>query len=131
MKKIGILNRDISRIVAETGHYDGVVVCDAGFPIPKGVPCIDLSLHFGSPTVLEVLRELAVELPVELFYYASEILDVEPNREAQVREIFPDAQPVTMSHAEFKHLAAKANAVIRTGDTLSYSNVLVVTGVTY
>ena len=44
MKKTGILNRDLSSLVAAMGHYDRLVVSDAGFPIPKGVPCIDLTL---------------------------------------------------------------------------------------
>lgn len=36
MKRVGILNENISRVVASMGHGDMLAVCDAGFPIPKG-----------------------------------------------------------------------------------------------
>ena len=35
MKYTGIINRDISAMVARTGHFDRIVVSDAGFPIPR------------------------------------------------------------------------------------------------
>ena len=44
MKYTGIINRDVSAMVARTGHFDRIVISDAGFPIPAGVPCIDLSM---------------------------------------------------------------------------------------
>ena len=37
MKKIGILNSEISRVISGLGHTDQIVVCDAGFPIPSHV----------------------------------------------------------------------------------------------
>ncbi|WP_443049794.1 RbsD/FucU domain-containing protein [Streptomyces sp. NBC_00287] len=36
MKKAGILNRHPAGALAELGHGDGVLVCDAGMPIPEG-----------------------------------------------------------------------------------------------
>jgi D-ribose pyranase len=47
MKKTGIINRDVSALVAQMGHYDALMISDAGFPIPRGVPCVDLSLVAG------------------------------------------------------------------------------------
>ena len=32
MKYTGIINRDISAMVARTGHFDRIVISDAGFP---------------------------------------------------------------------------------------------------
>lgn len=37
MKKVGILNSEISKIVADMGHMDTLAVVDLGFPIPQGV----------------------------------------------------------------------------------------------
>ena len=35
MKKTGILNSDISRVVADMGHMDWLGIGDAGTPVPK------------------------------------------------------------------------------------------------
>lgn len=37
MKKHGILNSDIAKILADLGHTDKIVIGDAGLPIPEGV----------------------------------------------------------------------------------------------
>jgi D-ribose pyranase len=92
MKRTGILNRDLSSLVAAMGHYDRLVVSDAGFPIPKGVPCIDLTMGANSPTVLEVLKVIALELEVEQFYFANEILPSPEARSLEIQGIFPKAK---------------------------------------
>jgi D-ribose pyranase len=131
MKKTGILNRDVSALVAAMGHYDRLLISDAGFPIPKGVPCIDLSQRPTVPTVLEIAELLAIELEVEQFYFANEALRIRPDRSAEVSEIFPKAKGIAVPHEEFKKLAAEARGVIRTGDFTSYANVILVSGVAY
>jgi len=131
MKKTGILNRDISALVAAMGHYDRLVVSDAGFPIPKGVPCIDLSMGANMPTVLEVLKVLALELEVEQFYFANEILPSPDSRSAEIQAIFPNAKSFPVPHVEFKKLALEARGIVRTGDFHAYGNVLLASGVAY
>jgi D-ribose pyranase len=65
MKKCGILNRDISEIVAGMGHTDMLVVCDAGFPIPRNARRVDLALSENNPRFADVLRVVLRELSVE------------------------------------------------------------------
>ena len=50
MKKTGVLNIQLSQTIAALGHGDMLVIADAGLPIPKGVPCIDLAVALGVPT---------------------------------------------------------------------------------
>jgi D-ribose pyranase len=57
MKKTGIVNQDISQVIAGMGHYQKIIICDAGFPIPDGVRRIDLSLVPGQPAFMEVLKQ--------------------------------------------------------------------------
>jgi D-ribose pyranase len=131
MKYTGIINRDISAMVARTGHFDRIVISDAGFPVPHGVPCIDLSMGPNLPKVPDVLKMLALELPVEQFWFASEI---QPSADARAKEllaIFPKAESIPLPHAEFKKLAYGAVGVIRTGDYHAYGNVMVASGVAY
>lgn len=131
MKKTGILNRDIAALVAAMGHYDRLVVSDAGFPIPKGVPCIDLSMGANMPTVLEVLKMIALELEVEQFYFANEFLPSPDIRSAEIQAIFPKAKSFPVPHLEFKKLALEARGIVRTGDFHAYGNVLLASGVAY
>ena len=131
MKYTGILNRDISSMVARTGHFDRIVVSDAGFPIPAGVECIDLSMGPNLPKVADVLRMLALELPVEQFWFAEEIKPSAAERAKELLEIFPKAESIPLAHAEFKKLAYGAVGVIRTGDFHAYGNVMVASGVAY
>ena len=57
VKKSGILNREISRVLATMGHYDFLVVADAGLPIPKDADCIDhLSIKDKVRTAKAVIR---------------------------------------------------------------------------
>lgn len=131
MKKTGILNRDIAALVAAMGHYDRLVVSDAGFPIPKGVPCIDLTMGANMPTVLEVLNMLALELEVEQFYFANEVLPSPADRALEIQKIFPRAKSFPVPHVEFKKLALEARGIVRTGDFHAYGNVLLASGVAY
>ena len=131
MKKTGILNRDISALVAAMGHYDRLVVSDAGFPIPKGVPCIDLTMRANMPTVLEVLAMIAIELEVEQFHFANEVLPSPTDRALEIQKIFPLAKSFPVPHIEFKKLALEARGIVRTGDFHAYGNVLLVSGVAY
>lgn len=131
MKKTGVLNRDISAVIAAMGHYDRLIVCDAGFPVPKGMQCIDVSLEGGIPDVLTVLEIVARELVVEEFYFAEEIVPTRPGRMSEISAIFPDAKGASIPHAEFKAMASQARAYIRTGDFFPYANVMLVSGVAY
>ena len=65
MKKAGILNRHLAGALAELGHGDGVLVCDAGMPIPDGPRVVDLAFRAGVPSFEEVLDGLLAELVVE------------------------------------------------------------------
>lgn len=131
MKHSGIINRDISAMIAMTGHFDRIVISDAGFPIPKGVACIDLSMWSNNPKVVDVLRLIGMELPVEQFWFAQEIKQSVAERERELLSIFPGAEAISLPHTEFKELAYGAVGVIRTGDFQPYGNVMVASGVAY
>lgn len=131
MKKTGLLNRDLSAVVAAMGHYDRLVVSDAGFPIPLDVEYVDLSLRANEPTVMEVVRLLLEELEVEQVRIASEALEATPDRKEHLTELIPNADVQDLPHAEFKQMAREARAVVRTGDYTPYANVMLISGVVY
>ncbi len=129
MQEIGILNRDIARVIATLGHMDELIVCDAGFPIPLGVETIDLALAENTPTVMELLAELEKYFSVEKIVMANETQAHSPTMFERIAKVFGDNMPVeTRPHTEFKHHSRSVKAIIRTGDFTAYTNVLLVSG---
>jgi D-ribose pyranase len=131
MKKIGILNHDISAVVAGMGHMDTITVADAGLPVPDGVRRIDLALREGLPGFLETVETLAGELQVEKVVVAQETAAVSPHIEEGLKQLFPDAEWATLPHEEFKALTGQSKAVVRTGEFTPYANVILVSGVVF
>lgn len=127
MKKAGILNRQLSGALAELGHTDGVLVCDAGMPIPDGPRVVDLAFRAGVPSFAEVLDGLLSELVVEGATAAEEVRDANPAASALLTGHFPDLTLV--SHERLKELSAGARLVVRTGEAQPYANVLLRCGV--
>ncbi|MEW1827947.1 D-ribose pyranase [Streptomyces sp. NPDC088196] len=128
MKKAGILNRQLSGALAELGHGDGVLVCDAGMPIPKGPRVVDLAFRAGVPSFAEVLDGLLAELVVEGATAASEVRSANRAATALLDARFPDGLDL-VSHERLKELSADARLIVRTGEARPYANVLLRCGV--
>ena len=62
MKKTGVMNSNISRVIADMGHMDWLGVGDAGTPVPAETEKIDLSVRPGLPSFIDVLEEVLKEL---------------------------------------------------------------------
>ena len=56
MKKSGILNSDISRVLSYMGHTDTIAIGDCGLPVPEETERIDLALREGMPSFMDVLE---------------------------------------------------------------------------
>ena len=78
MKKIGIINSELSRLVSELGHTDTIVIADCGLPIPPGVKRIDLALRRGVPGFLETLQTILEEMQVQRYTVADEMKQESP-----------------------------------------------------
>jgi len=132
MLKGGILNPQIARVLAETGHKDTIVVSDAGLPMPLGVERIDLAWKPNEPGYLEVLEEILKHLVVEKAILANELITVSPDMHKKILEILPKNIPIEyVEHVELKRLTTKARAIIRTGEFTPYPSVILVAGCAY
>jgi D-ribose pyranase len=127
VKKSGILNRHLAGALAELGHGDGVLVCDAGMPIPAGPRVVDLAFRAGIPSFADVLDGLLDELVVEGATAASEVLDANEPAARLLQERLPALRFVP--HDDLKALTAGARLVVRTGEARPYANVLLRCGV--
>ena len=54
MKRHGILNSNISRVLSSMGHTDRIAIADCGLPVPEGTERIDLAVTFGNPRFMDV-----------------------------------------------------------------------------
>ncbi|MYW65921.1 D-ribose pyranase [Streptomyces sp. SID8379] len=127
MKRGGILNRHLAGAIAELGHGDGVLVCDAGMPVPAGPHVVDLAFRAGVPAFAEVLDGLLDELVVEGGTAAHEVRAANPSTAELLDERVPSLSFVT--HEELKVLSASAKLVVRTGEARPFANVLLRCGV--
>jgi D-ribose pyranase len=127
VKKAGILNRQLSGALAELGHTDEVLVCDAGMPIPAGPRVVDLAFRAGVPSFAEVLDGLLAELVVEGATAAAEVRGANPAAAALLDGRFPELALVP--HERLKELSRGARLVVRTGEARPYANVLLRCGV--
>ena len=143
MKKSGILNPQLMKVIAEMGHTDGLVIADAGLPVPPHIPRIDLALRCGLPGFLEVLHAVQGELQVESSVIASDMertnpglyrLFMENKRTSELAipdgfELPPDIS--TVPHKSFKELTTVARAVVRSGECTPHANIILYSGVTF
>ncbi|ABV32759.1 MULTISPECIES: D-ribose pyranase [Pseudothermotoga] len=132
MKKNGILNRELSYLIASMGHGDILSIVDSGFPISEDVFCVDLSLIAGKPKIVEIIIPLLEELEIEKVLIAEEIKMISPKYHQKLLSIFPkNVQIEYIPHEKFKDRVRESKGVVRTGEQTSYSSVILVGGVTY
>ncbi len=128
MKRSGILHPALNHLLASTGHTDYFTVCDHGFPTPVDPERIDLALVDDIPTVLDVLRAVRAEWEIDRLLITHEMDAVNPGRVSELRALLGNTPLEAISHLELKRLSATARATVRTGDTVAYANVIVVSG---
>lgn len=134
MKKNGILNSDISRVLSYMGHTDQICIGDCGLPIPDETERIDLALRFGQPSFIEVLEEIGKDMKIEKIILAEEIKEKNPDMlgniysyfNANKEKIIPEV--VFVPHIELKAMTKSCKAVIRTGETTPYANIILQSG---
>ena len=130
MKRAGILNSDISRVLSYMGHTDCIAIGDCGLPIPDEVERIDLALKFGVPTFMEVLETVGADMKVEKIVLAEEIKEQNPKVLGEIEAYFAgqNVEVEFVSHTELKARTNDCKAVIRTGETTPYANIILQSG---
>lgn len=130
MKRHGILNSDISRVLSYMGHTDRICIGDCGLPIPDETERIDLAVKFGVPTFMDVLKEVGDDMKIEKIVLAEEIKENNPKVLAEINEYFAgqEIDVEFVSHVGLKEMTKGCKAVIRTGETTPYANIILQSG---
>ncbi len=130
MKRNGILNSSISNVLSSMGHTNSICIGDCGLPIPDETKRIDLALRFNIPSFLETLDVVTDDMAVESYILAEEIKDRNPEMVGSIRSMmkkkFPDAVECFISHEDLKEETKTCKAVIRTGETTAFANIILV-----
>ena len=128
MKKAGIINADISRVLSYMGHTDRIAIGDCGLPIPEETERIDLALRLGTPRFMEVLEAVLDDMVIEKVVMAEEIKENNPILLAEIQNLLKERElqvPVEfISHAQLKEETKSCRAVIRSGENTPYANII-------
>ncbi|MCF6418608.1 MAG: D-ribose pyranase [Furfurilactobacillus sp.] len=131
MKKTTVINSDLSRVIAQMGHFDTLAVGDAGMPVPAGTEKIDLAVTKNLPSFIDVLKNILSELQVQRIFLAEEMKTQNPKQLTAVKELLPDVEIQFIPHNQMKADLSKAHAFVRTGEMTPYSNIILESGVTF
>lgn len=132
LKKHGILNSEISKVLTDLGHTDQIAIGDAGLPVPDGVKKIDLAISLSDPSFIKVLKVVLDDMKVEEVILAEEIKEKNATQLKAVEAILVEDEVITyVSHEQFKQQLKDVKAVIRTGEATPYSNVILQSGVLF
>jgi D-ribose pyranase len=123
MLKYGILNPQINALLSRVRHTNTLVIADRGFPFWPQVETVDLSLVDDIPTVLNVLEAISSNFLIGRVWMAEEFR--EKNAATVVDAYAALLPPIDFDrHVEFKQRVPHATGIIRTADTIPYSNVI-------
>ena len=110
-------------------HTNALVIADRGFPFWPQIETVDISLVDDVPAVLQVLAAVRANHNFTQAYMAREF---QKNNTTAVCGKFAkglQGVPTTFEpHVEFKKRVPGAIGLIRTGDTVQYANMILISG---
>lgn len=131
MKKIGILNGEISSVVSKMGHKDLIAIGDCGLPIPDKTKRIDIALSKDVPGFIDTLKNVLLELEVEEVILAKETEENNIKVFEEIKKQFGNVKFTFITHEELKMMLSECKAVIRTGEQSPYANIILKSGVIF
>jgi len=114
-------------MLASSGHTDELLVCDAGYPVPAGVPTVQLAYRPGHAPFLDVLAVIVGTIHIERASIASEA-------DTDLGIAIDDVLGLTadrIEHSSLKRRARSCRGAIRTGEYTRYANVILTVGVAF
>lgn len=133
MKRTGVLNSELSRIIASMGHTDKLVICDSGLPIPKSSEVVDIALTKNIPRFLDTLKVILEELKIDEAIVANELVKGNPKYFKDIQTLLNGTKVKKVNHERFKEITRESSNItfIRTGEATSFANIILISGVTF
>jgi len=124
-----ILNPHLLSLLARVRHTNALVIADRGFPFWPEIETVDISLMDDVPTVLQVIAAIRAHFRPASAFMAKEFLK---HNTPEIREKFAQALEGIPTqhepHVEFKKRVSGTIGLVRTGDTIQYANMILVSG---
>ena len=129
MKRSGIIHAELAFRLAALRHTDTFVICDAGLPLRRDTPCIDLGYRYGQATFTDVTTTVLDEVVVEHSWMSADVATVSPRIHRHVVDL--GLRPELVDHEAFKAAVLDVAFAVRTGEDTFYANVLCRAGVPF
>jgi D-ribose pyranase len=129
MLNTGVLNPQILSLLARVRHTNALVISDRGFPFWPQLETVDISLVDNVPTVLQVLAAIRGNFNATQAYMAAEFKKNNPAATCKDFATGLAGIPTTFEpHVKFKLRVPHAIGLIRSGDTVQYANMILISG---
>ena len=129
MINTGILNPQILSLLARVRHTNALVISDRGFPFWPQIETVDISLVDNVPSVLQVLAAIRGNFNAAEAYMAEEFkLNNNPATCSAFATGLSGIPTTYEPHVKFKLRVPHAIGLIRTGDTVQYANLILISG---
>ncbi len=126
MLKSGILNPAINSLLSRVRHTNTLVIADRGFPFWPEIETVDISLVDDIPCVLDVLNAIRQNFVVGAAIMAEEFRSANGvPTQSMFAGALQDIEITYEPHVELKKRVPKAIGLIRTADTIQYSNIII------
>lgn len=124
-----ILNPALLSLLARVRHTNALVIADRGFPFWLGLETVDVSVMNDVPTVLQVLAAIRPDFQAVQAYMAREFLEQnDPATRARFADALAGIPTTHEPHVDFKKRVPGAIGLVRTGETVQYANVILISG---
>ena len=124
-----ILNPHLLSLLARVRHTNALVLADRGFPFWPQIETVDISLTDNVPTVLRVLATIRQDFRAVSAFMAKEFLEQNsPETRALFTKALEGISTIHEPHIDFKKRVPAAIGLIRTGDTIQYANMILISG---
>ena len=129
MKKNGIIHAELARRIAALRHTETFVICDAGLPLGRDTPCIDLGYRYGQATFIDVATTVLGEVVIEHSWMSADVVAANPSAHQHLVQL--GLEPDLIEHEAFKTAVRSAAFAVRTGEDTLFANVLCRAGVPF
>lgn len=128
MKRNGIIHGELAKQIAQIGHQDLFLVCNAGMAVPNTIPLIDLAVTQGSPDVETVLKAILEEMEIEYYFIPEELREGQKDKYETVKQLMPNAKEEVNPFIGFRSFTKNVKFAVRTGDMTPYANYILRAG---
>ena len=130
MKLGRILNKKLNTAIADMGHGDILIICDAGFPIPSETQRIDLAIEKDIPTIEQLMDVIVSDFVYERTIVAAELKEYNRPLFDAVEKASTRCPVELIPYREFMDtMPGRAKYIVRSGAFNPYGNIAFVSAI--